>query len=240
MLDLTHDTFVEQTPRVVFDVAADPFIQLKWDADGMLTVENRSDGPLSQGWHYRRKWRKLGVFDHGSIEYDPPRRLAHDATLALGQIVHTMTLDSSGARGTRCHQHGVFHPKPAIRLLAPLLKPLFRHRLVQIGEEPEEYLESPSPVGGWRCTATARRHGVGPHSWADCHHPIELAVGRCRGGDAGGFQRSDRWHEPADGLIEPPRRQGVEGARVQAAARRRRGGSRCGSRPGAGGVRAAR
>ena len=62
-----------------------------------------------------------------------------------------------------------------------------------------------------RLGAPDRRGWTSPRS-----SPVGVSAGRCRSGGSVGFHSLQLRHEPVDRRHEPPRRQGVEGAWVEA------------------------
>lgn len=139
MLTVSETTTISRPPEVVFEAAADPQTQLKWDAATLKSVEKLSPGPLGQSARYRGNFKGFGVVEYDFIDYQPPRRFAHRATIKMGEMRHTFVFDPV-PEGTRLTQTGELTPSTLGRVLAPVIKPMFRRRFRQIGNELQQYV----------------------------------------------------------------------------------------------------
>jgi hypothetical protein len=73
--------------------AADPSIQLKWDAGTLRRVEKLTEGPLARGSRFRGQFKGFGTVEYEFVEYEPPRRFAHQAEIKMGRMWHVFTLE---------------------------------------------------------------------------------------------------------------------------------------------------
>lgn len=142
MLTVRWETVIRRRPDVVFLAAAEPENQLHWDATGMRSVEKLTEGPLARGSRYRGRWRRWGTIEYTFAEYDPPRRFTHDARMKLGRALHTLDFVADDG-GTRLVQElRLSEPNGLGRALGPVLRPLVRRRMADIGNQLKAYVEA--------------------------------------------------------------------------------------------------
>jgi Polyketide cyclase / dehydrase and lipid transport len=139
MLTVSEQITIARPPAEIFPLAADPLIQLEWDAGTLKRVEKLNPGPLAQGARYRGEAKGFGRFEYEFVEYDPPLRFAHHASVAIGDIRHTFAFEAV-PDGTRLTQSIQFTPKGIGRLLRPLMPFVLRRRLRQVNTEINRYL----------------------------------------------------------------------------------------------------
>jgi len=130
---------IPASPEVVFDAAADPKIQLRWDAANLLAVEQLTTGPLAKGSRYRGRFKGMGTVEYEFAEFDRPRRFTHRTRVPFGTMSHQLTFDAA-AEGTRLTQEGWLEPNLVGRLAAPVIGRMLRRRLPTVAAELRDYL----------------------------------------------------------------------------------------------------
>lgn len=143
MLRVTETAVLNHPPDVVFAAAADPYRQLKWDADTLKSIEQVTPTPLGQGSRYRGKFKGFGTVDYEYSEFDQPRRFAHLSRLPVGEMRHIFTFQPEDG-GTRVTQEGVLEPSLLGRVMSPLIRSMFNKRFRTIAAELDRYLARPS------------------------------------------------------------------------------------------------
>jgi len=139
MLTVTETTTIGRPPEVVFEAAADPHTQLKWDAATLKSVEKLSPGPLGEAARYRGNFKGLGVVEYDFVDYMPPSRFSHRAKIKMGEMRHTFVFEPV-PEGTLLTQTGELTPSVLGRIMAPVIKPMFRRRFRQIADELQQYV----------------------------------------------------------------------------------------------------
>jgi uncharacterized protein YndB with AHSA1/START domain len=138
---IAESAFIAQPIDRVFDVAADPELQLQWDAPTLRQVEKLTPGPLAQGARYRGNFKGFGVVTYEFAEFEPGRRFQHVARIPMGEMRHRFTFEQT-AGGTQLTQHGDLRPNLVGRLLAPFVMNMLRKRFRTIADELAAYLAS--------------------------------------------------------------------------------------------------
>lgn len=144
MIRVTDSILLHHSPSDVFDIVADPYHQLQWDAATLQSVEQLTPGPLAQGARYRAKFRGLGSAEYEFAEYEPGRRFAHRGTNLFGSIYHLFEFELV-PEGTRLTQTSTLTPRGIGRIIAPFLRGQLRNRLRTMNVEISEYLRTHSP-----------------------------------------------------------------------------------------------
>ncbi|HEY0071066.1 MAG TPA: SRPBCC family protein [Chloroflexia bacterium] len=139
MFKVSETAIIERPPEEVFPVAADPQTQLKWDPGTLKSVEKLTAGPLGQGSRYRGKFKGFGTMEYEFAEYEPGRRFAHLAQMAMGKMRHVFTFEPV-AQGTRLTQEGFLEPNLLGRLMWPVMSRMLRSRFRLIASEVSQYL----------------------------------------------------------------------------------------------------
>jgi uncharacterized protein YndB with AHSA1/START domain len=139
MRNITETVFIAQPIATLFAAAADPQVQLKWDAPTLRHVEKLTPGPLARGARYRGNFKGMGVVTYEFSEFEPGRSFQHVARMPLGEMRHRFTFEEA-AGGTRLTQHGELRPNLVGRLLAPFMMTMLRKRFRTIADELDAYL----------------------------------------------------------------------------------------------------
>lgn len=142
MLEVSDAVTIRRPTQELFEIAADPETQLKWDPAALQRVEKLTTGPLGPGARYRGKFKGMGSVDYEFVEFEPGRRFSHDAVVSLGRVHHIFHFEPA-PEGCRLTQTIRFEPRSGARLLAPLMKAMFRRRMHVINTELKEYAERP-------------------------------------------------------------------------------------------------
>ena len=82
---ITETAFIAQPTARVFDAAADPQVQLEWDAPTLREVEKLTRGPLAPGARYRGNFKGFGVVTYEFAEFEPGRSFQHVARIPMGE-----------------------------------------------------------------------------------------------------------------------------------------------------------
>jgi hypothetical protein len=124
---------------VVFAVAADPHLQVRWDAHVLTHVEQLTPGPVGVGTRYRGRTKDAGVTDYELVEYEPGQRFAQRSVRGTGEIHHRFVFEPV-PEGTRLVQEVDLTPTFSGRLLQPLLARQVQRRLREIAAGISQYL----------------------------------------------------------------------------------------------------
>ena len=143
MATVAETTFIAQPIDRVFAAAADPQVQLQWDASTLRTVEKLTPGPLAQGARYRGNFKGFGVVTYEFAEFEPGLRFQHVARIPLGEMHHRFTFEAVDG-GTRLIQHGELKPNLVGRVFGPFMLNMLRKRFRTIAAELDSYLSSSS------------------------------------------------------------------------------------------------
>lgn len=139
MRKVSETAVIPHSPGDVFDAAADPQTQLRWDQSTLKQVEALTPGPLTKGSRYRGKFKGFGTVEYEFAEYDPPRSFAHLAKIPLGRMRHTFSFEAV-PEGTRLTQTGELEPGGIGHLIGGMMMGRLRKRFRVIAEEFSEFL----------------------------------------------------------------------------------------------------
>lgn len=139
MFRVSESAIIERPPAEVFEVAADPYEQLKWDPGTLKSVEKLTSGPLGRGSRYRGEFKGFGTVEYEYDEFEPGRRFTHHTLMKIGEVRHVFEFEAV-PEGTRLMQSIVAEPKGMGRLMAPIMKVMMRRRLRVINSELRQYL----------------------------------------------------------------------------------------------------
>ena len=136
---VSESAVIDHPPAEVFEVAADPYEQLRWDPGTLKSVEKLTPGPLGRGSRYRGEFKGFGTVEYEYDEFEPGRRFAHRTTMKLGDVLHTFEFEEV-PEGTRLRQSIVAEPRGMGKLMAPIMKVMLGRRLRMIDSELRQYL----------------------------------------------------------------------------------------------------
>jgi uncharacterized protein YndB with AHSA1/START domain len=143
MPTISEAAFIARPAQQVFEAAADPQVQLQWDAPTLHHVERLSPGPLARGARYRGQFKGFGTVTYEFAEFEPGRCFQHVARIPLGEMRHRFTFEETSG-GTRLTQQGELRPNLIGHLLAPFMLRMLRKRFRTIADELNAYLTSPA------------------------------------------------------------------------------------------------
>jgi uncharacterized protein YndB with AHSA1/START domain len=132
-------TVIAHPTSKVFDTAADPQLQLQWDAPTLSQVEKLTPGPLGRGARYRGKFKGFGLVTYEYAEFEPGRSFSHVARIPMGEMRHRFIFEETSS-GTRLTQQGELRPNLVGRILAPFVMSMLSKRFRTIAAELETYL----------------------------------------------------------------------------------------------------
>jgi uncharacterized protein YndB with AHSA1/START domain len=139
MFKISESAIIERSPTEVFEIAADPDNQRKWDSANLQKVEKLTAGPLGQGARYRGTFKGMGVVEYEYPEYEPGRRFAHHSVVGMGDMRHVFEFEAV-PEGTRLTQSITVEPKGFWGLLTPLMKTMMKNRMRVVASEIKAYL----------------------------------------------------------------------------------------------------
>ena len=139
MFRVSESAVIERPPAEVFEVAADPYEQLKWDSGTLKSVEKLTPGPLGRGSRYRGEFKGFGTVEYEYDEFEPGRRFTHHTLMKIGEVRHLFEFEAA-SEGTRLTQSIVAEPKGMGKLMAPIMKAMMKRRLRTINSELRQYL----------------------------------------------------------------------------------------------------
>jgi uncharacterized protein YndB with AHSA1/START domain len=135
MFEVAETVTIKHPRQQLFDIAADPESQLRWDPGTLRRVEKLTPGPLRAGARYRGRFKGLGTVEYEFAEYEPGRRFSHDSRMpAMGHLRHLFEFETVDG-GTRLKQTIRVDPSGVGRVIAPLMKPMLRRRMRLIDAE---------------------------------------------------------------------------------------------------------
>jgi hypothetical protein len=141
MFTVTDSQIIRRAPTAVFEAAADPQAQLKWDADALESVEKLTSGPLARGSRIRARFKALGTVEYEFVVYDPPRTFTWHSALPRWENWHAFDFEAV-PDGTRLTQHSTFKLKGPWKLATPLIKRLVTRRLPAMATAIADYLNA--------------------------------------------------------------------------------------------------
>ena len=139
MLRVSDSVIIARSPLEIFDLAADPYTQLKWDPGTLQSVEKLTPGPLERGARYRGNFKGFGVVEYEFVEYEPGKQFAHQASMNIGDIRHIFEFEPI-REGTQLTQSLIVEPKGIAKLLGPIMRRMLRRRLREINSEIKGYV----------------------------------------------------------------------------------------------------
>jgi len=139
MFKISESFIIERPPTEVFQIAADPETQLKWDSGNLQKVEKLTAGPLGKGARYRGSFKGMGVVEYDYPEYEPDRRFAHHSVVSMGDMLHLLEFEAV-PEGTRLTQSMVVKPNGLWSLMTPFMKTMMRNRMRLVASEIKTYL----------------------------------------------------------------------------------------------------
>jgi hypothetical protein len=139
MFRVSESAIIERPPPEVFEVAADPYEQLKWDPGTLKSVEKLTPGPLGRGARYRGNFKGFGTVEYEYDEFESGRRFTHHTVMRMGDVRHIFEFEAV-PEGMRLTQSIVAEPKGVGRLMAPIMKAMMRRRLGVISSEIRKYV----------------------------------------------------------------------------------------------------
>ena len=143
MLRVSESVVIARAPHEIFDIAADPHEQLKWDSATLKRVEKLTPGPLAQGARYRGEFKGFGIVEYDFATYEPGMRFAHHAMMNMGDMQHIFEFEAV-PEGTRLTQTLLVEPKGIGKLLALIMPMMLRRRLRTINIELKGYVTNPA------------------------------------------------------------------------------------------------
>jgi len=141
MVRVSESVIIARAPEEIFDIAADPHEQLKWDPETLKQVKKLTPGPLAQGARYRGEFKGFGVVEYEFVTYEPGVRFAHHAAMNIGDMQHIFEFEAV-PNGTRLTQTLLVEPKGMGKLLALIMPVMFKRRLRTINMELTGYMAS--------------------------------------------------------------------------------------------------
>ena len=141
MVRVSESVIIARAPEEIFDIAADPHEQLKWDPETLKQVKKLTPGPLAQGARYRGEFKGFGVVEYEFVMYEPGVRFAHHAAMNIGDMQHSFEFEAV-PDGTRLTQTLLVEPKGMGKLLALIMPVMFKRRLRTINMELTGYMAS--------------------------------------------------------------------------------------------------
>lgn len=126
-MKVATSTLIARPATEVFEFVADACNEPQWHTDA-LKVTRVGDGPIGVGSRFAAEMKPYRGVSDGALDisaFEPPRRVVFEARMGEVRAVITMTVEpeAAGARVTRqveMPSSGMF------RLLAPVVKPMFR------------------------------------------------------------------------------------------------------------------
>ena len=136
---MSESTIIAHPPAVVFTVATDPHLQLRWDANTLTHVEQLTADPAGVGTRYRGHAKGSGVTEYEVVEYEPGQRFTQCSVLGIGHIRHSFVFEAV-PEGTRLVQQVDLQPTFWGLLLQPWVARRVQQRLREIAAGISQYL----------------------------------------------------------------------------------------------------
>lgn len=141
MFTLSESYIIKRPPTEVFDTAADPLTQLKWDPGTLQSVEKLTPEPLGRGSRYRGNFKGMGTVEYEFEEFEPGKRFSHHTIMPMAEIRHIFEFEAV-AEGTRFTQSMKVEPKGLFKLITPMMKRMMNKRMQVIITELNDYLSA--------------------------------------------------------------------------------------------------
>ena len=93
MPSIAETAYIAQPTHRVFEAAADPDVQLRWDGPTLRHVEKLTPGPLARGARYRGNFKGFGTVTYEFAEFEPGRSFQHVARMPMGEMRHRFTFE---------------------------------------------------------------------------------------------------------------------------------------------------
>ena len=143
MFILTETDVIKHPLDAVFNAAADPQTQLKWDRGNLQRVEKLAPEPLGRGSRYRGQFKGMGTVEYEFEEFEPGKRFAHHTIMPMGDLQHILEFEAV-PEGTRITQTMRVELKSFWKLLTPVMKRMMKKRLEVVPTELDDYLSAGS------------------------------------------------------------------------------------------------
>jgi hypothetical protein len=139
MFTLSESRIIKRSPTEVFNTAADPLTQLKWDPSMLQRVEKLTPEPLGRGSRYRGDFKGMGTVEYEFEEFEPGKRFSHHTIMPMADIRHIFEFEAV-SEGTRLTQSMKVEPKGFYKLITPMMKRMMSKRMKVIFTELNDYL----------------------------------------------------------------------------------------------------
>ena len=96
MFTLSESRIIKRSPTEVFDTAADPLTQLKWDPSMLQSVEKLTPEPLGRGSRYRGIFKGMGTVEYVFEEFEPGKRFSHHTIMPMAEMISYGPIRSPG------------------------------------------------------------------------------------------------------------------------------------------------
>jgi uncharacterized protein YndB with AHSA1/START domain len=136
---ITNSIEIERSPESVFDYLSDMANEPSWNPD-CVSVEQLTEGPVDVGTRFRAKWKQSPFVEAECTEHERPRhwRYMNGGPISVDLAI---TLEPSGADGTRMTAHGVWTPHGWFRLIFPIFARVMRRAEAQTVANAKRALE---------------------------------------------------------------------------------------------------
>ena len=136
---------IERPADEVFDFVADCRNELAWNPRA-VEIEKLSDGPIGLGTRFRGRYRGGMTLEIEVVEYDRPHRIAWEVDGRRLRMRPVITVNPH-AKGTHVAMAADVTASGAMRLLLPLLGPVFRRQNTAAGANLKRVLEARPTAG---------------------------------------------------------------------------------------------
>ena len=118
---------------------ADARNEVRWNP-WAISVEMVTVGPIREGSRFRGRYWRVGKADQWLGEFAPPTRVVYRSDKMDGRM--TFDLERRGEDHTRVQLVAEAHPTGVMALLAPLMRPMMRSHIEDLGKGIERELGS--------------------------------------------------------------------------------------------------
>jgi len=143
MITVKESIIILCSREIVFDTAADPWQQLKWDKKHFTKLEALSPGPIALGSKFKCYIPWMGTMWYEFAEYEPCHHFAHSYKMLLSKGYHRFEFISL-PEGTQFIQSMQVWPRGIGYLLYPFMRILLKKSLRSVSTGLRSYLESSS------------------------------------------------------------------------------------------------
>ena len=143
MITATATISIQASAEKVFNTAADPNQQLKWDAGNFTRLESLTNGPLGKGSRFSCYVKGMGKMVYEFSEYQPFTRFVHSSTNWMSDGIHNFDFNENDGI-TELTQTMTIKLKGIGIIIYPFARNILNKQLGRLNSELKKYIENNS------------------------------------------------------------------------------------------------